>query len=277
MLLKTILCTATFIVINLITNNLQLSIIGLIISSIIVLITYDYINIKKYNIVDKKIRLKVIGKLFKAGFNTFAFLFLTLYIINASRYVIDIMLESKYQAIYGILIMPATVLVLVSQFIIQPFLNNIKMLIMENRIIELKKLVLKLVITILIFGTICIILAWLIGIPVLELVYGIELSDYRMDLIIIIVGSILYGIVSILSAVLVAMRETKIQLIAFLVVSVITLISSVYLVERYLIIGATLTYLISMILLSTIYSYIYFIKLEGKRKSEKSISNSTSV
>ena len=266
MLLKTILCTTTFLVINLITNNLELANIGLIISAIIVLITYDYINVKKYNIVDKKFSMEIIIKLFKVGFNAFAFTFLTLYIINASRYIIDNTLSSTNQAIYGILIMPATVLILVSQFIMQPFLNNIKRLLQEENIQKLKKLVWKLCGAVLIIGMICIILAWFLGIPVLEYIYGINLINYKNDLIIIMIGSILYGIISIISAVLTAMRKTKIQLIIFIIASIITFIVSINLITQYKILGASITYLISMVILFTLYNITYINIINKKRK-----------
>ena len=62
----------------------------------------------------------------KIGLFTFGFTFLTLYVINAPKYAIDELATNNVQTIFGIVVMPATVLILFGQYIIQPFLLSLK-------------------------------------------------------------------------------------------------------------------------------------------------------
>ena len=94
----------------------------IILANILIIVFYDIPNTNK--IIDKKEKASKqnVKQIFKTGFYTFAITFLGLYILNASKYAIDNFMSEDIQAIYGIIIMPATVMSLFGQFIIHPFL-----------------------------------------------------------------------------------------------------------------------------------------------------------
>ena len=70
--------------------------------------------------------------IFINGFPTFCVTFLNIYLINASKYAIDNVMTEDYQAIFGIIVMPATIMVLLAQFMVHPFLNSITNYIEKN-------------------------------------------------------------------------------------------------------------------------------------------------
>ena len=69
---------------------------------------------------------------------------------NAPKYAIDKFLTEDIQAIFGIIIMPATVMGLVAQFLIHPYLNQIFELYKNGNLIKLKKLLYRIIASILI-------------------------------------------------------------------------------------------------------------------------------
>ena len=84
--------------------------------------------------------------------------------------------------------MPATVVGLVAQFLIHPYLNTIVELYKNRDLKKLNKLILKLIFMIVAFGIISSLLAYFLGPEVLGLVYGIDLKAYRVGLLIIIIN-----------------------------------------------------------------------------------------
>lgn len=62
---------------------------------------------------------------YSKGFSVFAFSFLAVYIVNVPKYVIDILLDNRFQTIFSIIVMPGTVMSLCGQYIMAPLLTNV--------------------------------------------------------------------------------------------------------------------------------------------------------
>ena len=261
---KSIIGIIVFIIIDLITKNMIVSIISVLCVSILVLIIYDFRNALKYIDFKVKANKESIIKIFKSGFYTFAIAFLGLYILNAPKYAIDTYLEENYQTIFGIIVMPATVIGLIAQFLIHPFLNQIVDMYEHNKIKDLKKLSIKLVLTIIAFGAICSILAYFLGTQVLGFIYGLDLSSYKIGLLIIIIAATLYTIGVIYSSILTSIRETRSQFIIYLIVSASALILSNIATKQWAIEGAIVAYLLIMTLQFSIYTVYTNLKIRVK-------------
>lgn len=104
---------------------------------------------------------------------------------------------------------------------------------------------------------ICLIGAYILGIPVLSLVYGLELSAYLFELEIIIFGSILFALSLILSSALITVRYNFIQFIVFVITSVFGFFISIILITRFSIDGAAYAYSCIMLLEFFLYGLIY--------------------
>ena len=258
MFIKAIAQIITFIVIDLITHDLLLSIIGLIISNILVFIFYDLVNYKKHDFKFLKVNNKHIKFILKYGFWTFLFTFLTQYLLNAPKYSIDNLLSNDYQTIYGIISMPATIMVLSSQFLVQPFLKSISNSIIEKKYSKYNSTIIKLIIALFVIGIVFLLGAYLVGIPFLELIYSVELNEYLWPLLIVITGAMFFGVTSIISCGLITIRKTFIQSLLFIIVSIIAFFISDIFVKSNGILGASISYLISMSILMILYFVVYF-------------------
>ena len=206
-------------------------------------------------------------KYFKANILICILTFLTTYIVNCPKYAIDSILTNDLQAIFGIIVMPATVMLLVGNFILNPFIVSIAEKYNEKKIKELSKLLFKVFGIMFLIGVAVFVVCFFIGIPLLNLIYGINLDKYKTSLLIIIVGSVFYAVTAGISTTLVAMRIIKIQVIGNLIVILFAFMSCNYLVENYGVLGASMTYTLLILVRFIIYVVIMIFSLMKRKKS----------
>lgn len=228
---------------------------------------YDLANIKKY--LPKTYSFKKVFALFPAGFYAFAFYFLNVYLANAPKYALDGRVSSSEQAMFSIVLMPATLINLCAIYLLQPYMNRLGVLYAEKRIMEFRKLMRKIIILILGIGCIAFVCATFLGVPVLNLVYGVDISNYLSSLQIIIVGATLIAIVTVLSTALITFRNTKIQFYIYIIVSSVIFLCSGLLVNEFGTIGATYAYFISTILQLMFYLIAYYKDVHSWMKQVK--------
>ena len=259
---KSLLSIIVFVIVDILTKNMELSICSIIITWVLFLILYDFRKSSKYIEKDSKINWTNVMKIFKRGFTTFAIAFLGIYIINAPKYAIDNFLPNDVQTVFGIIVMPATVVSLVSQFLIHPFLNQILKCYEERDLKAVRKILFKLVGAIAVFGLIAAILAYFIGTQVLGLLYGLDLGAYKWQLLTIIIAATLYTIGIIHSSVLTTVRDTFSQFVMYIIISIFTLIVSDLLTKRLQLDGAVWAYLATMGLQFLLYVTYTNVKLK---------------
>ena len=115
-------------------------------------------------------------------------------------------------------------------------------------------------------------IAYPFGTPILSLLYGINLKEYTIDLIVILIGAIFYSLTMVFSTALTTMRYTFNQMIIFAITSIITMFLSNYLVINSKIYGASIAYMISMFILLVLYIIIFIISykkyfIENKKET----------
>lgn len=250
---KAIIGIITFFIVDYITRNLLISCISIVVVNVLILLIYDYSNLKKVEVVKTKYSDEANKRILKTGLFAFGLNFLSIYLLNTSRYAIDDLLSNEMQTIYGIIIMPATFMGLLGQYIIQPSITKISKYIKDEEYNNLKKIITNLILIIAILGILVFIVAYFLEVPVLGLVYGIELSNYFNSMMIIIIGSIFYSIGIVTSSILISMRKTFSQVVVYAISSVIATILSYKLVKIVQIQGASITYLITMLLVAVIF------------------------
>ena len=265
--IKNILGIVVFLIVDLITKNLIVSIISFIIVYVGVMLFYDFVQADIKKQIRGKVNRRNVLDIFINGFPTFCVTFLNIYIINASKYAIDNLMADNYQAVFGIIVMPATLMILLAQFMVHPFLNIISNYIEKNDYKSVNKLLLKISILLFGIGIIAIVFCYFIGIYVLEFVYGISLIDYNVCLSIILMGSVFSALTSVIITILIAMRYTLIQMIIYIIITVVAYITSNILVLKYEIMGASVNYsLIMMINFIVFYiTYLIIVKIKGKK------------
>ena len=260
---KSLISIILFLVIDILTKNMIISIISMIIACILIIIFYDFR--KTYSYIDLKIKIDWhnVLNILKKGFFVFAISFLGMYVVNAPKYSIDSYLTSDYQTIFGIIVMPATIMSLIAQFLIHPYLNKILEFYKTKNLKGLEKVLLKIIGIIILFGIIATILGYVIGTQVLGLIYGLDLSMYKVSLAIIIISATLYTIGTVCSSILTTVRETFSQFIIYLGVSIFAFIISAILTKFLGINGSIIAYF--FIMTSQCLAYFIYTKLKLKK------------
>lgn len=256
--LKSVFSVVAFIAFDLITKNLLISCLVLDLVWLILFLVYD---LPKSKCIIKKdsYSFSNVLRLFKTGFFSFAILFLSVYLVNAQKYALDGVVEESLQAIFGMILMPATIISLAGQYLLQPILNTMANLYSNGEKKEFNKIVFKALLLIVAFGVVCVIGAYILGIPVLNILYSVHIDDYKLHLLIIIFGAILYSMSTLLSAALTTVRYTFVQFIVFSISSVIAFVISRILIGQFSIYGAATAYLITMACQFILYVIIYIV------------------
>ena len=261
--LKSLFSIAIFIIVNLITKNIIFSTISMIIVCIVIIAFYDFRKVYPYLDLKIKVNWKNVINIFKKGFFIFAISFLGMYVLNAPKYSIDTYLTNDLQTIFGIIVMPATVIGLVAQFLIHPYLNQIVFLYKSRELKKLQNLLLKIIGMVVIFGIFATILGYTLGTQILGFIYGIDLSMYKIGLAIIIISGTLYTIGTICSSILTTVRETFSQFIIYMVVSIFAYIISEIATKAIGLNGAIIAYFLIMAVQAI--SYFTYTKIKIKK------------
>lgn len=255
--IKSVFALILFVVVDIVTRNIIYSILFAILAWILVIVLYDFKNVNYVSKFKLHFNISSLRDIFKNGFFVFIINFLSSYIVNAPKYALDGRASNELQAIFGIILMPATLISLGAQYFIQPFLEQLTSSFKNNDKKAFNKVVIKLLFITSGLGVICLIGAYILGIPVLSLAYGLELSAYLFELEIIIFGSILFALSLILSSALITVRYNFIQFIVFVITSVFGFFISIILITRFSIDGAAYAYSCIMLLEFFLYGLIY--------------------
>lgn len=208
-----------------------------------------------------KAEWRQIGKLLRIVFPLFGISFLAFYENNAPKYAIDACLTDTVQACYGFIAMPVFVIGLLNNFIYQPMLVPMAVEWEQGRIDKFKKRIVKQFAVIAGISVICILGAYLLGIPVLSLLYNTDLSAYKGELIVLLFASAFLAASGYQGVVLTIMRFQKLLLWPHCIVSAVAAIALKYAVGKYQTMGAACGYLLLMMLLCMLYGGILIVKL----------------
>ena len=236
----------SYIVMLIITRDLMVSTFVCIGVSIIVLMlttinaAHNYCDTLKPSITAYRFRLLAIE-----GFPLFASLFLNMYITNAPKYAIDAFLTDEIQTYYNLIFMPAFVIQLITHFIFNPIITTYAKLWLDKEkesILKLSSLIRKQCVIIIGLTALALAVALTIGIPVLSFIFGVDLSDYKTELCIIMFGGGMLAYATYFSTVLTVIRMQNILVVCYGVVAATAKIFSGYFVSRYYLMGAAELY-----------------------------------
>ena len=266
--LKGIVGIILFLVVDLITKDLRLACLAVILVNIAVLIVYDFFIVSRKLIDKTGINIKNSLSILKSEFFVFFNSFAGIYILNAPKYAIDGFLTEDIQAIYGYIMMPATVMTLFTQFIVMPFLGKLKDMYEAKNLDEMNKTTFKIKLVVIGFGAFAVLAALLLGPEVLGILYGQDLRAYRMNLCIIIGSYIFYAISYINLVTLTTIRHTFVQFVVYLLSMIVAFAGSMTLVRLFNlgINGATFSCFTTLAVQFVMYSVVTKVIMNKEKK-----------
>ncbi len=182
---------------------------------------------------------------------------LNMYIGNAPKYVIDEKVSDSVQTEFNIVFMPVFVVSLFSNFIFQPSLIKIGILWQNKKIADMNKIIKKLFLIPLAIDFFCTVTASILGIPFLSAIYNVDLSDYRIILIIFMLAGGTIAIMNLFIMVLTTMRQQKLLFIGYFISSGMILLFGDNVLYTNGLLGLSLYYLFILLTMNIYFGLIY--------------------
>lgn len=266
LLLRNLIEIVTFLIVNILTQNIYLSFSSILCSSVIMLLGLDVHFVKKMITLKMKINKKKIYEILKECFPLAISTLISVYIINSVKYAIDNTGNNIMQTYFNILYMPTFVINLISILIIKPFLKPFGDYWNNREYENFIKIILKMVLILTIITFFIILVSSLIGIPILNILYNVDLNQYKIHLIILLISGLFYACSTVIFYAIGTIRKQKSTTIVYGITAIVAIAISNILVKKFEILGATVSTLLIMLilLLGMIIAFVY-----GYRKSKK--------
>lgn len=255
--MKSVFGFIIFAIVDILTKNIVHGALSIFIVNIAVVIFYDIPWMKHVESVGlTKKNIMQAEKIMKKTAEVFVIVFLTMFSLNIPRYFLD---KYHYDQIgyFGIMAMPITLLTLFISFVLQPNVVNLSELLKKKKIKEFTKIVSKIDFITFTLGILFVVSSYLIGVWVLNTVFGIDINNFRIDLTIMVIGAVANAFVSIYVNLLIILRRFKGQFYTLLVTNILAVILSVYLIDRLAMLGSVLVFMIISFLQAAILLFIY--------------------
>lgn len=229
-----------------------------------------FVTTREFDLSFGKIRKKSVILLLKQCFPLFVGSFLAFYIGDSPKYAVDAVLSDEYQAIYGFVAMPVFIIGLINSFIFNP--QIVKMTRIWNSG-DVKRFIKKVMLQVGIIAgisVVCLAGAYLLGIPLLSAFFSQDLTAYKAELMILLVGGGFLGLTGLFGAVITIIRFQKTQSWGYGFVALITLIFSNTVVRHFGLRGAAYLYTGLMFLACVV--FVIFFAIGVKIKKGKVVS-----
>ncbi len=199
------------------------------------------LKVEKHQIID----------LFKDTFPLFVSTFLLFYLDNAAKYAIDTIGNNYLQAIYGFVSMPVLFISLLNFFFLQPVMSRMALYLQCQRFKEFLYVLKQQVIIFTLISLFVVMAGGLFGLPILSIFYDVDLLEYKREFLILLVsGSFSFLASGLLNSILIMMRKIKTIIIIHTLLFLVAVYYPRLLVEKYGLLGASISQLGIMILMT---------------------------
>ena len=188
--------------------------------------------------------------------------FILLYVLNEPKLIIERglsegVLQTGMQRDFNILFMPVFFMSLII-LMVRPLITQLAFLYVDKEYDKLDSIIKKLLLYIIGGGLLGVCLAYLLGVQVLGLVFGLDLASYQLPFTILILAGVLYAVAIIFENILTIMRKQHLLITIYVAMLVVTLLITKMFVYSWGMLGASLAFLVVMIVYVFGISIIYF-------------------
>lgn len=240
------------------TKDMALSMTVWLVASFIGMITSSVLVYRDFGELELRFDWPKIMRIMIDCFPIFLGYFLLLYVGNAPKYAIDACMTDTDQAMYNFIFMPVFAIGMLANFIFNPILVKLAHRWDDRKIKSFTKIVAGQIGVIGGVTLLAIAVALTIGPPVLGILFNADLSGYRTDLAILMVGGGMLALVNFYAVVITVMREQKHLTSGYVVMAIAAWFMSNRVVASHGIRGATVLYTVLMAVLSLIFFAITF-------------------
>ena len=193
--------------------------------------------------------------------------YMTMYIINAPKYAIDKVLDSEAQACFNYIFMPVFVIGLMSQFVYQPIIGKLSLMWHQKEIGKFYKLIMHQGIIIGILSALVLLGGYLLGIPVLSIVFHVELSNYKGHFVILLVGGIFLAYIYFFQMIMTVIRQQNLLTIGYCIIYFVFFIFGSTVVREFGLMGISLFYMSALAVLAIAFFIMVIMKTKTYSKT----------
>lgn len=257
------------------TKSLVSSLTLLVVLNFLFVMGYDFVKARSFERIDfSSIKFKSLlvdaCSILKNCIPLFISGFLLAYIFNEPRIAIDMEIRLGHliegtQRDYNILFMPVFFMSLFI-LILRPLTTQLAIFWKDKEYKRFDGIIVKLLVIILGLGFVLTLVAYFIGTPILSVVFGLDLNRYKETLAILVFSGILYSIGIVFGDVMTVLRRQSYLLPVYLLMFVASKLTNLQFVQRSGLFGASLSFLLVMVVyfIGTIVSYWIARRLERK-------------
>ena len=204
----------------------------------------------------------------------FVSVFLDFYVFSAAKYAIDSRMTDSASGYFNLIFMPTSVIYLVANFVIRPFLTRLTVLWNGRRFSDFLRQLARIGLIILGLTVLAVGLTALLGVWVLGIMEGILGPGYEGSLTIysgaftaIVLGGGFYAMANLMYYALVIMRRQKAIFCVYCFGAAAAFVLSGWMVGRWKIMGAALCYLVLMLFLTAgfgVCTWIFYRREKGE-------------
>ena len=193
--------------------------------------------------------------------------FLLFYVWNASRYAIDFLMDDAAQAYYGYIAMPVFVVNLLASFVYTPMITSLtdqwlagEVRVFGSRFVKLSGLIGAITLA-------CVAGAWLLGVPVLNILYNAELAPYLVELLVLVAGGGFLALTTLLTVGITIIRIQRILVPLYAALAVLAFAVSFVAVGQWGLTGAAWAYFLVMAASSAVFAVAFALGIKRQRKA----------
>ena len=268
MAFRSIISSGCFLAVLGVTRNIVLSLCIAIAVALVALWAFDLFIERGYGRLAPSFDFKVLVKILIQCFPLFVGAFLWVYILSASRIAVDAKMADEYQAYYQTLFMPVSIINLFATFFFRPALTTLAELCSRRDGKAFLGKVMRLLMVIAGFTVVCMAGAYLLGIPVLSLMSGCELGDYRGTLVLLMAAGGMNSASFFLYYVLTTMRRPVSVLIGYVSAALLSVVISGMLAEQRGIFGAALSFFVTVTYLCAVFAVCIMIHYKKEFRTQ---------
>lgn len=263
-----VISTAVLAVLLATTRDVVLSLVGATVAEALWVFFYDAPRFARIVRMGKPdFSPKVLVALFCACAPLFISSFLATYLGNVSKYAIEAAGTNQMQTIYNVLFMPSFVINLFMIFFVRPTLTTLAKLWLECDLRGFFRIIGKLLALVCGITGAVVALCAIAGIPLLELLYGIDLQDHLAALLIVLVGGGFLSASNVFYNAMVVIRAQNAVVVGYVVAIALAVAISEPMVRALGIMGAVGAYAISCLALAIAFAALFAFCV-NRRKSE---------
>ncbi len=261
---RTVLSAGVMVIALCLTKQLVLSIVLAIAAAFAGLFLFDIHIMRLFHKLTPLFHKEKVWGILKECFPLFLGSFLWTYILSAGRIAIDGNMASNFQSYYQMLFLPVNIVNLCATFVMKPLLPRLAESYSRKEWKEFRGLVGKITAVIAGFTVLCMVLAFFLGIPVLSLLSGCDLQEYREILVFLMLAGGINSLAYFMYYILTVMRNNKGVFTGYVTAAVLTVVISGQMVQRSGIAGAAGSFFITVLYLMLI--FLAFIAVELKKQ-----------